>query len=131
LIQIDLFDVAGLVPHARAMSGILSIAVAGLQAASSRLSVHAANIANQQTEGYRPLRPVQTTGSSGEPVLQVERAPVSDAQQRVPGTDFVVPGKSLEGEMVGSLESATAYKASAKLVKTAEELDKALLDILS
>lgn len=113
------------------MSGILSIAVAGLQAASSRLSVHAANIANQQTEGYRPLRPVQTTGSSGEPVLRAEQAPAAEAQQRIPGTDFVVSQTSLEGEMVGSLESATAYKASAKLVKTAEELDKALLDILS
>src|SRR5262249_8485860 len=129
--QIDLFDAAALIPHPRAMSGILSMAVAGLQAASSRLSVHAANIANQQTVGYRALKPVQTTGSTGEPVLRVAQASAAEAQQRIPGTDFVVPGTSLEGEMVGSLESATAYKASAKLVKTAEELDKALLDILS
>ena len=38
------------------MTSIYSIALSGLQAASSRLSVHAENIANQQSEGYRPVR---------------------------------------------------------------------------
>ena len=111
------------------MTDLLGIAVSGLRAASARLSVHAENIANQQSEGYRPLRPVQTTGATGEPVLEAQRT--DRPQQRLPGTDFVEPGTSLENEMVGTMESETAYKADAKLVTTARELDKALLDILA
>ena len=111
------------------MTDILGIAVSGLRAASARLSVHAENIANQQSEGYRPSRPVQTTGATGEPILQIQQT--GDPQRRLPGTDFVEPGTSLENEMVGSMESETAYKADAKLIKTARELDKALLDILA
>ena len=110
------------------MVGIMSIAMAGLNAASSRLSVHAENIANLGTEGYRPLTPVQTTGSAGEPVLRAARQP--QAQQRVAGTDFVEPQSDLAAEIVGSLQSETAYKASAKLIKTAQDLDKTLLDII-
>jgi len=113
------------------MNDILGIAVSGMRAASARLSVHAGNIANQQTEGYHPVRPAQTTGPTGEPIVQAQRLSPDRAQQRIPGTDFVVPETSLENEMVGTMESETAYKASAKLVKTAREMDKALFDILT
>jgi flagellar hook-associated protein FlgK len=131
LIQIDLFDETVSGAQTFPMNDIMGIAVSGMRAASTRLSVHAENIANQQTEGYRPVRPVQTTGPAGEAVVQVQRLPPEQAQQRIQGTDFVVPQTSLEGEMVGTMESETAYKASAKLVKTAREMDQALFDILA
>ncbi len=127
------------------MTGIFSIALAGLQAATQRFSAHAGNIANLGSEGYVPVRPIQTTGPTGEPVVKVEPLPpgrgapdssiggfaAARAQQRLPGTDFVVPQSDLATEMVGTMVSETAYKASAKLIKTQRELDDALLDILS
>lgn len=107
-----------------------SIALAGLTAATQRFSAHAQNIANQQSEGFRPVTAEQTTQETGAPVVRVRQAPPEQAQQRLQGTDFVVPQSDLATEMVGIIESETAYKASAKLLKSAQDMDQALFDVL-
>jgi flagellar hook-associated protein FlgK len=112
------------------MNNVDAYALAGLTAASARLSIRAQNIANMNTEGYRPVVPVQTAEAAG-PVVRPVQLPPDRAQQRIPGTDFVEPGTSIEGEIVDTIETSVAYKASAKVLKTGQELDKALLDILA
>jgi len=112
------------------MNSITSYALAGLTAASERVSIRAQNIANQQTEGYRPIEPVQTADAGG-PVVTARQAPPDQAQQKIPGTDFVEPGTDLAGEIVDTIESSILYKANAKVLKTSAELDKSLLDIVT
>ena len=112
------------------MNSIDGYAIAGLNAASTRLSIRAQNIANIGTEGYLPVAPVQTAEAAGPVVRAVPLSP-DHTQSKLPGTDLVEPGSSLEGEIVDTMVSGIAYKANAKVLKVSRELDKALLDILA
>jgi flagellar hook-associated protein FlgK len=112
------------------MNSALGYAVAGMSAAAKRFAIRAQNVANLQTEGYVPVTAVQTSGTGG-PTVQARRLPPEYAQQKSPGTDFVVPQVSLEAEFADILVSKLAYKASAALIRTQREFDDALLDIVA
>jgi flagellar basal body rod protein FlgC len=128
--KIDLFDRHTRSGHALAMNSIDGYALAGLNAVSTRISIRAENIANLGTEGYRPIAPMQTAEAAG-PVVHAVQTPPDRAQKKLPGTDLVEPGTSLEGELVDTIESTVVYKVSAKVLKTSQELDKALFDIIA
>lgn len=100
------------------MSNAANIGIAGMRAAEMRVSVRAQNIVNWQSEGYRPLVPVQTTQGNG-PVVRVSRP------AELTG-DF--PYVDLAAEIVDMQLAKHAYKASAKVVNTADEMSKTLLD---
>lgn len=112
------------------MGPIQGFAVAGLNAAAKRVAIRAENIVNAQSEGYRPAVPVQTSTAAG-PVVRAERLPADRAQQSVPGTGLVIPEVDLATEFTDIMVSETAYKASASLLKTSRDMDRALLDIVS
>jgi len=78
----------------------------------------ATNVVNWQSEDYRPLTPQQTTGISGEPVVKITRAELSG--------DF--PPLDLASEIVDMQMAKRAYEASAKVIRTADEMSKTLLD---
>lgn len=100
------------------MSNAMGIGIAGMRAAEARANVRTQNIVNWQSEGYRPLVPVQTTDGKG-PVVRVTRP------AELTG-DF--PFVDLAAEIVDMQLAKHAYKASAKAVKTADEMTKTLLD---
>ena len=100
------------------MSSALGSGIAGLRAADARVSARAINIVNWQSQNYRPLVPEQTTGSTGEPVVKITRAELSD--------DF--PFVDLANEIVDMQMAKRAYQASAKVIRTADEMSKTLLD---
>jgi len=108
----------------------ISTALAGLNAASTRVAVRGENIANAQSEGYRVGVPVQTAQAAG-PVVRVERAPADKAQTKIPGTDLVASQVDLASELTDLIISGAAYKASAKVLKAASEMEKEALDILA
>jgi flagellar hook-associated protein FlgK len=96
----------------------LNIAVAGLRAAETRVAVRAQNIVNWQSQDYVPLTPVQTSEPAG-PVVRVSR-PVE-----LTG-DF--PYVDIAGEIVDMQLAKHAYRASATVIRTADEMTKTLLD---
>ncbi len=100
------------------MSGIYASGIAGLRAADVRASVRAQNIVNWQSQDYRPLTVQQTTGASGEPVVKISKAQLSG--------DF--PFVDLASEIVDLQMAKRAYQASAKVIRTADEMSKTLLD---
>jgi flagellar hook protein FlgE len=100
------------------MANVANIGIAGMRAAEMRVSVRAQNIVNWQSEGYQPFVPVQTTQGKG-PVVRVTRP------AELTG-DF--PYVDLAAEIVDMQLAKHAYTASAKVVKTATEMSKTLLD---
>jgi flagellar hook protein FlgE len=101
------------------MSNAMSIGLAGMRAAETRVAARAQNIVNWQSEDYRPVEPEQTTRASGEPVVRVSRPPELSG-------DF--PYVDLAEEIVDMQLAKRAYEASAKVVKTEDEMQKTLLD---
>jgi len=100
------------------MSGIFTYGIAGLRAADARASVRALNIVNWQSQNYRPLVPQQTSTATGEPVVKITKAELSG--------DF--PFVDLASEIVDLQTAKHAYQASAKVIRTADEMSKTLLD---
>ena len=90
--------------------------LAGMRAAEARFQARAINIANVNSEDYRPLEPKQTTDENGRPQVAVTRAT----------TD--VPFVKVEEDLVDARQAAHAYRASAAVVRTADQMSKTLLD---
>jgi flagellar hook protein FlgE len=103
------------------MISAFAYGIAGLRAAEMRVSARAQNIVNWQSQNYRPIVPHQTTGASNEPVVKITRAELSG--------DF--PFVDLENEIVDMQMAKRAYQASAKVIRTADEMSKTLLDALA
>ncbi len=134
------------------MADLFSSAAAGLRAAGARASIAADNIANARTTrsldppvdpaaaaaAYTPGRAVQTTGPTGLPV--VNRVPVDPPFQPVfdPGhpdanADGLVglANVDLVTSVVELAQAEHAYKASAAVLRVADELSGTLLDSLA
>jgi hypothetical protein len=101
------------------MTDAMTIGAAGLRAAEARVNVRAQNIANWLSEDYRPLEPEQTTDESGAPRVRVSRPP--ELQGEYPVVDTA-------SELVDMKMAQRAYEASAKVMRTADEMSKTLLD---
>jgi flagellar basal body rod protein FlgC len=96
------------------MNTIASIALSGLNAASTRLRASAHNIANLQTDGFR--REVVT------------RATVSGGGVSVAVGPADGPGLSLIDDVVSAKAAAYEFKANVLLLRTQDRLLGALLD---
>jgi len=103
------------------MTSAINSGLAGLRAAETRVNVRAQNISNWLTKDYRPLEPVQTSGTDGPVVKVVRPAELSG--------DF--PFVDLEAEFVDMNVAKHAYQASVRIIRTADEMQKTLLDALA
>ena len=103
------------------MTDAMKIGVAGMRAAETHVNVRAQNIVNWQSENYRPLKPVQTSEGAG-PVVRVTRPAELSG-------DF--PFVDLASELVDMQVAKHAYEASAKVVRTAADMTKTLLDAIA
>jgi flagellar hook-associated protein FlgK len=100
------------------MSNAMNIGLAGLRAAETRVHVHAQNIVNWQSEDYGPLVARQTSEATG-PVVRVSRP------AELTG-DF--PFVDIAAEIVDMQMAQRAYEASARVVRTADEMVKTLMN---
>lgn len=126
------------------MSGILSTALSGLHAASTRIAASAQNIANVSTAGsleeggkepYTPVDVVQTTTPTGGVQAEfTDRDPATyeafDPSASYANAEGLVaaPNISLEEEIVHINIAKHAYEANLAVIKTAKELDDALFE---
>ncbi len=126
------------------MNAIVGIALSGLQAAARRLQVTASNVANMANRAdvaadgtvaaglFRPARvhQVATAGGGTEAVVQPVEPPFHIVPD--PSRDdgrAAMPNVDLAQQMVEMMLAKSAYKANAAIIRTAEEMDDALLDI--
>ena len=104
-----------------AITRVLSGAVSGLFAGAARATAAANNIVNLNTPGYAPIR-AETTSLVAGPGLGATGSGVNVA--------FVQEfGLNLANEFGKIIEADIAYRASAQVVRAADEMAKRLVDI--
>lgn len=128
------------------MSGILSTALSGLNAASTRANAAASNIANAGSSGstdgttkpaYTPQDVVQINQVNGGVKADLKDRDPATFQAYDPDKSYAdedglveVPNVSYEEEIVNLKIAEHAYKASAAVIKTEQELSDALNEII-
>lgn len=112
------------------MSGAITTALAGLQAAAGRVNVRAGNIVNAQSENFTPLVPVQSAGPGG-PRLDVRQGPQLSFTQADPGrAGFQVSLIDLPREITDLTLASNAYEASARVLGRLNDMERTTLDLI-
>jgi len=104
----------------------LGTGLSGLQSFQRAVDVTANNIANANTDGFRPQTALfrESTPAGTGVTLSTARAPGSADPTAPSGTD-------LTNEVVNLTVYRTGFQASAKVIKTADDLLGSLLDTRS
>lgn len=116
------------------ISNAISTAVSGLRAGATRAAVAADNIANATTRGFIPSEVISTTvmarGGVGNPGGAGVRTSVRPAVSLSADTldNYNV---DLANEFARLIQTRTAYRASASLVRTADRMQREALDELA
>jgi flagellar basal-body rod protein FlgC len=139
------------------MNPIASTALSGLMASMARLDASAANVANSETFGpvpttppsqplppspgagpavYQAVRTTQTTVAGGG--VSTSYAPVTPSYVEAydPSAPFAdaggmvaAPNVDLVTEQMEQIAARTAFEANLKVLKTADEMEQAMLDL--
>lgn len=116
------------------MSSAMGIALSGLRAFETKLSVNANNIANVNTNGFKKSRASMQEAANGGVQVTLSQVnlpgfPVGiDEQTREPIESSNV---DLAEEMVEQMITRYAFEANVITIKTAADMQQTLLDILS
>jgi flagellar basal body rod protein FlgG len=97
------------------MNPIASIALSGLNAASSRLGTAAHNIANAQTPGFRRQVVAQTAQPEGGVTVSIGRAAEA--------------GDALIEDVVAQISAVHAFEANVMTLKAQDRMLGSLLDV--
>ncbi len=124
------------------MDPIRAIALSGMQAAERRFAVSADNVVNARTSSpvgavepaYRAQIVDQVSVTGGGVTTQVRpKVPATyvapDPHGESPGREY--PNVDLAAEFVEQKLAVHSYKASVAMLRTKDEMDEALFDILS
>ena len=114
------------------MSVLSNIALSGLGAAQTRLAVRANNIVNASTPGYEPDQVIQTSTVPGTAAQVIPgRAggytPAGTTNGAAPSPNKV----NLAAEIVDFQLAEISYKAALAVLKTADDLERSTLEILT
>ncbi|GLH74666.1 hypothetical protein GETHLI_31680 [Geothrix limicola] len=101
---------------------VFGIALSGLSASSAGLAMQANNVANQQSDGFKAKRVDLVAEASGG--VRVSGA-FEDPTPAGPGASNV----DLPTETVQGMGFELMYKANLKVLKTADELAQATMDL--
>jgi flagellar basal body rod protein FlgC len=105
------------------MIAALSIAASGLQDARTRLEVAANNIANVNTEPFRPAR-VVSTEAPADGVMPVVEPELNRMSDQLPGTDLVA-------ELLSLVIARLAFAANLRVLDTAAESQTDTMSLLA
>ena len=108
-----------------AMGNAMSIAVSGLQAASSRLEAAASKIVNMDSNGYQPVSVAQSPTPDGG--VRASLQPVTPATL-LDVQGMVKPNVDLATEMVNLKLASHSFRASLQAYKAASQMFDTLLD---
>ncbi len=109
--------------------GSLSIASSGLAVASTQLVVSAHNVANANTQGFVPAGVEVRERPSGGAEARIDLGRPEHAVEA--DRALLAPSRSdLVAETVNQSAAATLYRANLASLRTAQETDQALFDIV-
>lgn len=110
------------------MSSVFDVARSGLSAAERRLSTSAHNVANALTTGFRPLAVVAQEQPGGGVTARVVRPNDPAVESRLDAL-ALGSGTDLATEMVSQMTAAAAYRANLATLRTADEMEGALVAV--
>jgi flagellar basal body rod protein FlgG len=113
------------------MDSAIAIAQSGLQAATRSLDVSANNVANSGTAGFQPSEavPVEAAGGGVTTRVQPENNPTFEAQIDRNLIDLS-SGTDLVDETVKQTLAAAAFQANLATLRTADEAQGSLINIV-
>ena len=115
------------------MLPITNIALSGLSAAETRMTARAQNIVNANTPGFEPVRVHQTSTPAG-PVVRLEGGGQNTGYPNSPNPVSSVPfgnKVNLAAEVVDFKMAETSYKAGLAVLKSADEMQRSVIEILT
>jgi flagellar basal-body rod protein FlgC len=116
------------------MSDAFGIALTALRAFDKKLDVNAHNIANVNTDKFKKSRvDLQEAAAGGvkATIEQVNIPGISLGTNEKTGEERESSNVSMEEEFVDQMVTQYAFESNILIVKTADEMQKSLLDILS
>jgi len=111
------------------MMDAFGIGLSGMRAAETQVNAGAINIANMNTKGYVPVQAVQQSTSGGVKASIQKQALSPETQAAL--ADIPGGAEDLASDVVSMKMAEAAYKASAKVVETANQMQDVLLEISS
>lgn len=103
------------------MANIFVNALSGLNAAQTRMDVAAQNIANAQTEGYRPMQVSQQALAGGGVTVSISEQGRARAAQE----------DSLGADLIESKTASFAYQANLFSVRIADKMQRDAIALLN
>lgn len=97
------------------IGNIFGTSVSALRASVTRLNVTANNLANMNTEGFKPSKAILQAASEGGVSATVRQ--------------LDIPEVDIAGEMVDLIATETAFKANILAIRTEDEVTGSILDI--
>ncbi len=107
----------------------LTSAASGLQVQSERLNIHAHNIANLNTPGFKTQIPAQQTAATSGVLLSTITSSQTPGSPVDPEKPTETNNVDLITETVGSITALRAFEANAKVIKTSDEMLKTITKI--
>jgi len=104
-----------------AISPILAAAVGGLQDAARRSNIAAHNIVNADTSDFRTV-----SATASRLTAQTSAASASGVEAQLAARN----GVDTALEFTNLIRAETAFKSAASLVETADDLSRALIDVV-
>lgn len=107
----------------------INTALSGMNAAELRLRNSANNVANQNSQGFKPTDVEQTAAETGGvrvDIVEREPATLTVADE---GSTQEVPNVSPEEEITQQIVASNNYKANAQVLKRATDLQETLVNI--
>ncbi len=96
---------------------MIGISLNGLQVSMTRLGASASNVANAASQGYQPVRAVQREIAGGGVATRIEASGA--------------PQVDLTDQMVEMLVAKIGFQANARMLETAHDLERGLIDRLA
>lgn len=113
----------------------LSSTVSSLQAHDRKMAVHANNVANVNTNGFKRDQAVLEEGVAGEVRVNLRKdrspAPEDPLAPDAPDMTKELSNVDLVDEMTGMIPTEIGYKANLKTIQTRDEMIGTLLDTLA
>ncbi|NDI84061.1 flagellar basal body protein [Undibacterium crateris] len=100
------------------ITNALNNGLSGMRAAQSALDVSSHNIANMNTQGFKPQQIIQSENSTGG-VSTAVRAPAAESAGK---PEAATSGTDAATEMVNSLQFRATFDLNAKMVKTTDDM---------
>ncbi|MBR7777426.1 flagellar basal body protein [Undibacterium rugosum] len=103
------------------ITNALNSGLSGMRAAQTALDVSSHNIANMNTQGFKPQQIIQSENGTGG-VSTAIRASATESAETANTSEIAASGTDAATEVVNSLRFRATFDLNAKMVKTADEL---------